>query len=125
MWGDVAPDTIAFEMMSAWRAGLERKHGRGVAHKTMRVWRTFWRIMRGMKVARTEDPSLGVRNRAPAPRWQQWSEGEAVRLVKEARRRGYHAGLHHRGVLGHLFLSGGRADTCGAASGPQWRADDV
>jgi hypothetical protein len=56
----------------------------------MRVWRTFWRIMRGMKVARTEDPSLGVRNRAPAPRWQQWSEGEAVRLVKEARRRGYH-----------------------------------
>jgi hypothetical protein len=90
MWGDVAPDTIAFEMMSAWRAALERKHGRGVAHKTMRVWRTLWRIMRGMKVARTEDPLLGVRNRAPAPRWQQWTEGEAVRLVKEAWRRGYH-----------------------------------
>jgi len=90
MWGDVAPDTITFEMMSRWRAGLEKKHGRGVAHKTLRVWRTFWKIMLGMKVARTSDPSIGIRNRAPAPRWQRWSEGEAVRLVKTAWRHGYH-----------------------------------
>jgi len=89
MWGDVAPDTITFEMMSKWRAALEKKHGRDVAHKTLRVWRTFWKIMLGMKVARTADPSTGVRNRAPAPRWQRWSEGEAVRLVKTARRHGY------------------------------------
>jgi hypothetical protein len=89
MWGDVAPDTITFEMMSRWRAALEKKHGRGVAHKTLRVWRTFWKIMLGMKVARTADPSTGVRNRAPAPRWQRWSEGEAVQLVKSAWRRGY------------------------------------
>jgi hypothetical protein len=90
MWGDVAPDTITFEMMSRWRAALEKKHGRGVAHKTLRVWRTFWKIMLGMKVARTADPSTGIRNRAPTPRWQRWSEGEAVRLVKSAWRRGYH-----------------------------------
>jgi hypothetical protein len=90
MWGDVAPDTITFEMMSKWRAALERAHGRGVAHKTLRVWRTFWKIMLGMKVARTADPSLGIRNRAPAPRWQRWSEGEVVRLVKTAWRNGYH-----------------------------------
>lgn len=90
MWGDVAPDTITFEMMSRWRAALEKKHGRGVAHKTLRVWRTFWKIMLGMKVARTADPSMGIRNRAPAPRWQRWSEGEAVRLVKSAFRLGYH-----------------------------------
>lgn len=89
MWGDVAPDTITFEMMSRWRAALEKKHGRGVAHKTLRVWRTFWKIMLGMKIARTADPSTGVRNRAPAPRWQRWSEGEAVQLVKSAWRRGY------------------------------------
>jgi hypothetical protein len=79
IWGDVAPDTITFEMMSRWRAALEKKHGRGVAHKTLRVWRTFWTIMLGMKVARTTDPSRGIRNRAPAPRWQRWSEGEIVR----------------------------------------------
>ena len=90
MWGDVAPDTITFEMMSRWRAALEKRHGRGVAHKTLRVWRTFWKIMLGMKVARTADPSTGVRNRAPAPRWQRWSEGEAVQLVKSAWRRRYH-----------------------------------
>jgi hypothetical protein len=89
MWGDVAPDTIRFEMMSKWRAALEKKHGRSVAHKTLRVWRTFWKIMLGMKIARTADPSTGIRNRAPAPRWQRWSEGEAVRLVKTAWRRGY------------------------------------
>lgn len=89
MWGDVAPDTIKFEMMSRWRAALEKKHGRGVAHKTLRVWRTFWKIMLGMKVARTADPSMGIRNLAPAPRWQRWSEGETVRFVKAAWRHGY------------------------------------
>ena len=46
--------------------------------------------MLGMRVARTADPSMGIRNRAPAPRWQRWSEGEAVRLVKSAWRSGYH-----------------------------------
>jgi hypothetical protein len=89
MWGDVEPDTITFEMISRWRAALEKKHGRGVAHKTIRVWRAFWKIMLGMKMAHTADPSIGVRNRAPAPRWQRWSEGEAVRLVKVAWRQGY------------------------------------
>jgi hypothetical protein len=89
MWGDVAPDTITFEMMSKWRAALEKRHDRGVAHKILRVWRTFWKIMLGMKIARTADPSLGIRNRAPTPRWQRWSEGETVRLVKAAWRHGY------------------------------------
>ncbi len=60
MWGDVAPDTITFEMMSRWRAALEKKHGRGVPHKTLRVWRTFWKIMLSMRVARTADPSMGI-----------------------------------------------------------------
>ncbi len=90
MWGDVAPDTVTFEMMSRWRAALEKAHGRGVAHKTLRVWRTFWKVMVAMKVARSADPSLGIRNRGPAPRWQRWSEGEAVRLVKSAWRHRYH-----------------------------------
>jgi hypothetical protein len=89
MWGDVAPDSVTFEMISRWRTALEKKHGRGVAHKTIRVWRTFWKVMLAMKVARTVDPSLSVRNRAPVPRWQRWTEGEAVRLVKTAWRQGY------------------------------------
>jgi hypothetical protein len=89
VWGDVAPDTITFQMMSRWRAALEKKHGRDTAHKTLRVWRAFWKIMLGMKVARTSDPSMGIRNRAPAPRWQRWSEGETVRLIKTAWRYNY------------------------------------
>ena len=47
-------------------------------------------VLLGMKVARTPDPSMGIRNRAPAPRWQRWSEGEVVRLIKSAWRNGYH-----------------------------------
>jgi len=45
--------------------------------------------MKGMKIARGEDPSLGVRNHAPQPRSQRWSEGETTRLVKGAWRAGY------------------------------------
>jgi hypothetical protein len=147
MWGDIAPDTITFEQMSKWRAALERKHGRGVAHKTLRVWRTFWKIMLGMKVARTADPTLGIRNRAPAPRWQRWSEGEAVRLVKVAWRNG-HCGLacviavawdtgfspvdvrtlleRHRAIIGGRLIfdrqADGRAKTGRAAIGTlSWR----
>ena len=89
MWGDVNPNTITFDQISRWRAALEKQCGRGVAHKTFRVWRAFWKIMEGMRVAMVADPSRGVRNRAPAPRWQRWNEGEAVRLVKAAWRKGY------------------------------------
>jgi hypothetical protein len=89
MWGDVNPNTITFDQMSRWRAALEKQHGRGVAHKTFRVWRSFWKIMEGMRVAVVTDPSRGIRNRGPNPRYQRWSEGEAVRLVKGAWRKGF------------------------------------
>ena len=81
MWGDVDPNTIEFSAMSRWRAALEKKHGRGVAHKTLRVWRSLWTIMQGMKITYDTDPSRGVRNRAPNPRHQRWTEGDAVRLA--------------------------------------------
>src|SRR5262249_5814071 len=90
MWGDCAPDTVTFDMISKWRAALERKHGRDVAHKTLKIWRALWKIMLGMKKAHGPDPSMGVRNRGPNPRHQRWSEGEAVRLAKSAWRHGYH-----------------------------------
>jgi hypothetical protein len=99
IWGDVAPDTITFEQMSRWRAELEKRHGRDVAHKTLRVWRSFWPIMQGLKIAAGVDPSRGVRNTAPAPRHQRWSEGETVRLVKGAWRAGY------RGLAGIIAVA--------------------
>jgi len=89
MWGDVAPDSIRFEQMSAWRQVLEERYSLDVAHKTIKVWRALWNVMTAMKIARGEDPSLAVVNTAPPPRHQRWSEGEAVRLVKGAWRKGY------------------------------------
>jgi len=86
---DVAPDSITFEQMSAWRVELERLFGLDVAHKTIKIWRAIWNVLVAMKIAHTEDPSLAVTNSAPSPRYQRWSEGEAVRLVKTAWRSGY------------------------------------
>lgn len=89
MWGDVDPNTITFQQMSEWRGDLERAVSRGVAHKTFKVWRALWVVMSSMKIARTADPSLGVRNKKPAPRGQSWREGEAAILAKTAWRSGY------------------------------------
>lgn len=83
-WGTADPDTMTFELMSEWRAELVEDHGVGVAHKTMKFWRKLWKIMRALKTAKGDDPSLGMRNKAPAPRWQTYTEGEAVILVKRA-----------------------------------------
>jgi hypothetical protein len=49
MSGDFDSNTVEFSAMSRWRGALEKKHGRGVAHKTLRVWRSLWTIMEGMK----------------------------------------------------------------------------
>lgn len=89
MWGDVAPDSITFEQMSWWRSALEDQKGLDTAHKTIKVWRALWPVMKAMKIARGEDPSLAIVNNAPRPRHERWSEGEAVRLVKCAWRGGY------------------------------------
>jgi hypothetical protein len=70
MWGDVDPNTIEFSAMSRWRAALEKKHGRGVAHNAAGSGRSLWTIMQCMKIAYGVDPSRGVRNRAPDPRHQ-------------------------------------------------------
>ena len=83
-WAEADPDTMTFELISEWRKELVEEHGVGVAHKTLKFWRKLWKIMRALKVAKGDDPSLGMRNKAPAPRWQTYSEGEAVILVKRA-----------------------------------------
>lgn len=89
MWADVAPDTITFSQMSDWRAALVETQGLDAAHKAIKVWRALWRVMCAQKIAHGVDPSSAVTNNAPSPRSDRWFEGEAVRLVKEAWRRGY------------------------------------
>lgn len=87
-WGESDPNLMTFELLDEWQAELLRDHGKGVAHKTFKFWRWLWKRMEAMGAVSKPDPSLGLRNAAPAPRWHLWTEGEAVRLVKAAWRSG-------------------------------------
>jgi hypothetical protein len=86
-WGSTDPNLMTLDILSEWREELREKHGDGIAHKVFKEWRRHWRVMVALRTAVGSDPSLGIRNAAPPPRWQTWSEGEVVRLVKKAIRR--------------------------------------
>jgi hypothetical protein len=88
-WGEANPNSIRFDQMSAWRAELERVHGLGVAHKTLKIWRAFWKIMLGMKFSHGADPTTGIRNRKPRARHSTWQRVEAGKLAKSAWREDY------------------------------------
>jgi hypothetical protein len=60
------------------------------AHRVIKVWRALWKKMAVFGYCEMErDPSLLFANSAPQPRRAVWTEGEAVRLVKQAWRLGY------------------------------------
>ena len=80
------PDNVSMEDVSMWRAKVEAASGVDPAHKAMKVWRAFWRVMRGMRYTQ---PSEKVVNRAPPSRDQRFSHGEAMRIAKCAWRNGY------------------------------------
>jgi hypothetical protein len=87
---DVAPGTISLEDMSAVRAEIEAHVSLREAHRVIKIWRALWKVAAAMGYCdRERDPTLGIRNSAPAPRQALWREGEIVRLVKAAWRAGY------------------------------------
>lgn len=86
-WGSIDPNSMTLDILSGWREELVGRYGNGVAHKVIKEWRRHWGVMVALKVAFGADPSKGIRNNAPPPRWQTWSDGEVVRLVKAAIRR--------------------------------------
>lgn len=86
-WGATDPNLMSLEILSEWREELEQTKGPHVAHKVIKEWRRHWGVMTALKVAFGADPSQGIRNSAPAPRWQTWTDGEVVRLVKAAIRK--------------------------------------
>ncbi len=75
--------------MSDWRLTIETKSGIDAAHKGLKIFRAFWRVMQALRSTQLSDPSLKVTNTAPEPRDQQFSYGEAIRLAKTAWREGY------------------------------------
>ena len=87
---DIIPPTISLEYMSAIRADIEARISSREAHRVIKVWRALWKVAASMKYCdRAADPSLGIRNSAPAPRQALWREGEVVRLAKGAWRMGF------------------------------------
>ena len=88
-FGDCAPDSVTMAMISEWRATVEAASGLDAAHKALKVWRAFWRVMQALRYTRLTDPAVKVRNRAPAARDQRYSHGEAMRRVKAAWRMGF------------------------------------
>jgi len=91
VFGDVDPRTVNLEDMSAWRKAIEETVSLREAHRALKIWRALWKVSAALGYCvRDADPSLGVRNRAAQGRSETWTEGEAVRLFKQAWRDGYY-----------------------------------
>jgi hypothetical protein len=91
VFGDVAPRTISMEDVSGLRELVKAKVSLREAHRIIKIWRAFWRMMAAMQYCvRDEDPSLGLRNRAAKGRSETWAEGEVARLFKRAWRMSFH-----------------------------------
>ena len=88
-FGDCAPDSITMKMIDEWRADMETVSGIDAAHKALKTFRAFWRVMQALRYTQLTDPSKKVVNRAPRARHQRFGYGEAVRLAKGAWRAGY------------------------------------
>lgn len=91
VFGDVDPRTVTLTDISQWRDWVESQVSAGEAWRALKIWRALWKVLAALQLCEREaDPSLAVRNSAPKGRRQQWTEGEAVRLVKRAWRMGFH-----------------------------------
>lgn len=91
VFGDVDPRTVTLADVSAWRQVIEDTVSLREAHRAVKIWRALWKVAAALKYCgREDDPSLAVRNSAAKGRTARWSEGEAVRLAKQAWRMGYY-----------------------------------
>lgn len=90
IFGDVAPRTVTFEHMDAWYASMMARKSVRESHRAMKIWRALWQVAASMHYCIAEaDPSFGIRRQTPQGRSATWGEGEVVKLVKEAWRRGF------------------------------------
>lgn len=93
VFGDVDPSTVSLEDVSTWYHGVLNLKGVDTAWRAMKVWRSLWQVAAAMNYCdKGKDPSAGVKRRSPPKRALRWREGEVVRLVKAAWRKG-HKGL--------------------------------
>jgi hypothetical protein len=93
VFGDLSPTSpeISLETLSQFRRLIMNNVSLREAHRTIKIWRALWRICAAFNICGGKnDPSLGIRNVAPAPRKASWRHWEAVWLAKRAWRLGYH-----------------------------------
>jgi hypothetical protein len=91
LFADCDPRTVTPEQMLDLRAAVASDVSESEAHRVIKVWRALWAKMASFGCCdAARDPSFPFSNSAPAPRQAVWTEGEAVRLVKQAWRSGYH-----------------------------------
>jgi hypothetical protein len=97
VFGDLRPHQVEPEMLIGTdpnNLGLRPQVAKCVseseAHRVIKVWRLLWSRMSVLGYCDAErDPSFTFQNSAPDPRNAIWYEGEVVRIVKDAWRRGY------------------------------------
>ena len=89
-FADQRPASITFEMLDKWYFAIKAKKGTGEADSAMKTWRALYNVLADMKLcSKGQDPSLSIRRKSVAGRTQAWTEGEVVRLAKQAWRTGY------------------------------------
>lgn len=92
IFGDVSPlsPEVNLESVAELRQLVRDQVSQREAHRVIKIWRALWRVLAALGYCRgKQDPSSGIRNRAPQARQVSYSEGEAVRRAKAAWRSGY------------------------------------
>lgn len=85
IFGDVDPRTVQIEALEELYAIVLAKHGKHDAHRLIKIWRAFWKVMAAMGLCEREsDPSMIIRNTAPKGRSETWVPGEIARIAKRA-----------------------------------------
>jgi hypothetical protein len=89
LFADVDPTTVTPELIGEWHQRVHKQAGPREAHRALKIWRALWKVMAAFRLcSRDEDPSLAIRNKMPRGRSAVFAEGETVRLVKHAWRKG-------------------------------------
>jgi hypothetical protein len=84
------PKTVTPELLLDLCTDVANTVSASEAHRLIKVWRALWKKMATFGFCELDrDPSLLFANSAPSPRQAVWREGEIVRLVKVAWRKGY------------------------------------
>jgi hypothetical protein len=89
VFGPVAPETIVLAQIDAWYRSIVAGKGVREGWRALKIWRALWQAMIALGYCSKQDPSKAIRRETPTARQDVWREGEVVRLVKTAIRRGY------------------------------------